>query len=249
VAPERTQAFEFSPIPKPLEKFADHVVVERTDRPARRRARARPICFLSGDGRKTERRRRVGTTLDQVIARRSGRRPPSSIEVANEDSAQGRRRDNDACPLEYDPRRRGDAAADGDQPAVAFSDVWRHGTGARVAHEGEHPDRSSRGQPPKSTLMSDSAAMDAYLENVREYRAPRAREEQRYRGPMDVRGGVPTDFREHVGLLFDLLAIVQSDTTRVFSFMMARELSQRTYPEIGCLIRTTRCRTTATSRC
>ena len=35
--------------------------------------------------------------------------------------------------------------------------------------------------------------------------------------------------------MFDLLAIAyQTDLTRVFTFMMARELSQRTYPEIGC---------------
>ena len=46
--------------------------------------------------------------------------------------------------------------------------------------------------------------------------------------------GVPTDFTEHVGLMFDLLAVAyQTDLTRVFSFMMARELSQRTYPELG----------------
>ena len=39
---------------------------------------------------------------------------------------------------------------------------------------------------------------------------------------------------EHVALLFDLLALAfQTDQTRVFTFMMAREVSQRTYPEIG----------------
>jgi hypothetical protein len=46
--------------------------------------------------------------------------------------------------------------------------------------------------------------------------------------------GVPDSFDEHVALLFDLLAVAwQSDTTRVFTFMMSRELSQRTYPQIG----------------
>ena len=34
--------------------------------------------------------------------------------------------------------------------------------------------------------------------------------------------------------MFDLLALAyQADLTRVFTFMMARELSQRTYPQIG----------------
>ena len=46
--------------------------------------------------------------------------------------------------------------------------------------------------------------------------------------------GVPESFEEHVGLMFDLLALAyQADLTRVFTFMMAREVSQRTYPKIG----------------
>jgi hypothetical protein len=45
---------------------------------------------------------------------------------------------------------------------------------------------------------------------------------------------VPEAYVEHVALLFDLMALAfQSDQTRVFTFMMAREVSQRTYPEIG----------------
>jgi hypothetical protein len=39
---------------------------------------------------------------------------------------------------------------------------------------------------------------------------------------------------EHATLMFDLLAVAyQSDITRVFSFMMSREASQRTYPELN----------------
>ena len=40
--------------------------------------------------------------------------------------------------------------------------------------------------------------------------------------------GVPESFEEHVALMFDLLALAyQADLTRVFTFMMAREVSQR----------------------
>ena len=36
--------------------------------------------------------------------------------------------------------------------------------------------------------------------------------------------------------MFDMMHVAfQTDTTRVFTFQMARELSQRIYPEIGCL--------------
>jgi hypothetical protein len=51
---------------------------------------------------------------------------------------------------------------------------------------------------------------------------------------MQVPVGVPDSFEEHVGLMYDLLAVAyQADVTRVFTFMLSRELSQRTYPNIG----------------
>ena len=46
--------------------------------------------------------------------------------------------------------------------------------------------------------------------------------------------GVPEAFEDHAALLFDLLAVAyQADLTRVFTFMMAREASQRTYPVLA----------------
>ena len=45
---------------------------------------------------------------------------------------------------------------------------------------------------------------------------------------------MPESYEEHVALMFDLLALAyQADLTRVFTFMMAREVSQRTYPNLG----------------
>ena len=46
--------------------------------------------------------------------------------------------------------------------------------------------------------------------------------------------GVPTTFEEHVGVLFELLAVAfEADLTRVFTFMMNREASQVVFPSIG----------------
>src|SRR5438477_106549 len=46
--------------------------------------------------------------------------------------------------------------------------------------------------------------------------------------------GVPDSFEEHVGLMYDLVAAAyQADVTRVFTFMLSRELSQRTYNNLG----------------
>ena len=51
---------------------------------------------------------------------------------------------------------------------------------------------------------------------------------------LDAPVGVPDSFEEHVALMYDLLAVAyQADVTRVFTFMLSRELSQRTYPQIG----------------
>lgn len=46
--------------------------------------------------------------------------------------------------------------------------------------------------------------------------------------------GIPDTFDEHVRMMIDLQVLaMQADITRVGSFMIGRELSNRTYPEIG----------------
>jgi hypothetical protein len=46
--------------------------------------------------------------------------------------------------------------------------------------------------------------------------------------------GIPDDHYEHTKLMFDLMTIAfQADITRVSTFMMAREVSYRTFPLIG----------------
>jgi uncharacterized protein DUF1552 len=46
--------------------------------------------------------------------------------------------------------------------------------------------------------------------------------------------GIPLEFKDHARLMFDLLTIaLQTDTTRISTFMLAREGSNRSYREIG----------------
>jgi hypothetical protein len=46
--------------------------------------------------------------------------------------------------------------------------------------------------------------------------------------------GTPSDYSEHAKLMMDLLALAyQTDLTRISTFMLAREVSGRAYPEIG----------------
>jgi hypothetical protein len=83
----------------------------------------------------------------------------------------------------------------------------------------------------------DRARLDEYLDNVREIERRIQQAEARAHAQPDVPAepvGVPESFEEHVSLLYDLLALAwQADLTRVFTFMVAREVSQRTYPNLG----------------
>ncbi len=86
--------------------------------------------------------------------------------------------------------------------------------------------------------QSDRAAVEEYLNAVREIeRRIQLAEENNASTPLpalDQPAGVPDEYDEHVEMLFDMLALAyQADVTRVSCFQMARELSGRTYPNIG----------------
>ena len=84
---------------------------------------------------------------------------------------------------------------------------------------------------------ADRGRMDDYLQNVREIELRLERTEKQNAASVGTPGspvGVPDDYAEHVGLMFDLMAVAfQADITRVFTFMLGRELSSRTYPQLG----------------
>ena len=51
---------------------------------------------------------------------------------------------------------------------------------------------------------------------------------------IDQPAGIPDTFAEHARLMFDLMALAyETDMTRVVTFMMGREITGRTYAEIG----------------
>ena len=108
-----------------------------------------------------------------------------------------------------------------------------------------------RAQLQRRLGAQDRARLDDYLDNVREIERRIQKTEARNATERDRAStapvGVPETFEEHAALMFDLLAVAyQADLTRVFTFMMAREASQRTYPGARTFRRrTTTSRTTA----
>jgi len=93
------------------------------------------------------------------------------------------------------------------------------------------------GQLERTLGGGDRAKLNEYLESVREI-------EQRVQS-VESRGihavelperptDIPAGFEEHIKLMYDLQALAfRADITRVFTMMVCRELSPRTYPQIG----------------
>ena len=85
--------------------------------------------------------------------------------------------------------------------------------------------------------VADRARVTDYLDNVREIeRRIQKAETQAAASPFktDAPVGVPDLYDDHVTLMFDLTVIAfQTNITRVVSFMLGRELTNRTYPQAG----------------
>ena len=85
---------------------------------------------------------------------------------------------------------------------------------------------------------ADRAKIGQYLDTVREVeRRIQQAEANTKDNPLpdlDRPVGVPAAYADHARLMFDLqLLAIQGDVTRVITFQLARETSNRTYPEIG----------------
>jgi hypothetical protein len=253
--------FELSPILKPLSGFEQQMLVVSglngvpggTGGPggAGGAHAGASTPFLTGaTGKNSESFLEAGVSLDQIIAREFGRHTQvASLELAldgrdNAGSCDAGyscaytntiswRSRNTPLPMENNPR------------AVfeqLFGDTGSTGQAARLASI--HRDRSvldsltlkvqhlERGLGP-----SDRAKLSEYLEGVRdvERRIQNAEEQSTKELPaVDQPAGIPSKYADHAKLMFDLQVLAyQCDLTRVTTFMMGREFSGRTYPEVG----------------
>jgi hypothetical protein len=88
----------------------------------------------------------------------------------------------------------------------------------------------------ESVSAPDRARINGYLESIRDVEQ-RIQKALAYNAEMPSflrPAGVPERFADHAKLMFDLqLLAFQGDVTRVGTFMIGREFSGRTYPEIG----------------
>jgi len=253
--------FALTPTLKPLAPFRDRVLVvsgldnkEADALPgegAGDHSRG-PATWLSGvHAKKTEGVDiQAGVTMDQIAAKELGRDTQlASLELTLES-----RNLLGSCDVGYSCAYQGTISwrtpttplpMEGDPRAVferLFGDVGSTDARARLTRTRE--DRSildsvlDKVAHLQNGLGSrDRAKLTEYLDAIRdvERRIQKVEEQSTRELPLVAQpGGIPRTFEEHAKLMFDLQVLAfQCDLTRVFTFMMGREVSGRTYPEIG----------------
>src|SRR5579863_2838739 len=249
------KGFELTRILKPLEPFKEHlnVVSGLGHRAADTTAvhSLSPTTWLSGVRPKPTQGvdAYAGITADQIAAQHIGQDTPlPSIELATEDHSAllgacdrdygciymntlSWRTHTTPMPMEINPRK-------------VFERLF--GTGSTPA------ERMARTQEDRSILDAilqetnglnrtlgkrDQATVSDYLESVREIE--RRIQNASVQVSADIAlpeepVGIPYSYEQHLDLMYDMIALAyQANITRVFTFMVAREESNRTYPQVG----------------
>ena len=253
--PKAAGELEITPILTPLADHRNYVtVIGNLSRAGGKNATDHAVSsagWLSGVVAKQTEAQDIslGITIDQVLAKHIGQESPfPSLEFATEDfsgyiggcvpgysctymntiSWAG---ETSPLPMEINPR-------------VAFERMFGRAGDADSRLRRMHENRSildsiaeEARRLQKRVGVQDRARLDDYLDDVREIeRRIQLTETRNAASVTSVAApvGVPEAFEDHAALMFDLLAVAyQADLTRVFTYMMAREASMRTFPGLG----------------
>jgi Protein of unknown function (DUF1552) len=193
---------------------------------------------------------RAGTTIDQIAAEKIGQETPlPSLELAIEDfsglvgscdvgfscaymNTISWRTPTTPLPMEINPR-------------VVFDRLFGDGATAEERLERIEQERSILDAVSSDVRhlegklgASDRNRVGEYLDTVREIeRRIQLAEKQNSNSNIAVPAtpaGIPEDHETHTKLMFDLMTVAfQADITRISTFMMAREVSYRTFPMLN----------------
>src|SRR5688572_27192010 len=88
----------------------------------------------------------------------------------------------------------------------------------------------------KRLTARDHEKLDEYLTSVRDLEK-RIEQAERFEAPdpaIETPPGIPASFQDHIRIMFDMLLLAfQTDSTRIATFLLANEGSNRAFPEIG----------------
>jgi Protein of unknown function (DUF1552) len=211
-----------------------------------------PAVFLNGvhpkrtDGADI----RAGVTIDQIAAQKIGQQTLlPSLELAVEDysglvgscdvgfsctymNTISWRTPTTPMPMEINPRVVFDRMfGDGSTPEERLGRIQQQRSILDAVNNQIHRLQGNLGP-------NDRNRMAEYLDTIREIeRRIQISEKQNSNSQLTVPAspsGVPDDWEEHTKLMFDLMALAfQAGITNISTFMMAREVSYRTFPRLG----------------
>src|SRR5437667_5821326 len=245
--------FELSPILKPLTPFKKQLTVVSAldNKPAVSPAvhAITPGTWLSCAHPRESQDPYMAITVDQIAAKAIGQDTPlPSLEVATEGGYGGNggacdrnfgcsyaatisfRTPSTPLPMEYNPRKlferlfgQGDTPKERKMLAKQYASILD-----LVAEEA--------GELQRNLDPQDRAVLGDYLESVREIERRVQKMEEHDLSKLDlpnVPAGTPA-LDDRLNLMFDMVALAyQANLTRIFTFMMAAEVSNMTYNHIG----------------
>ena len=250
-------AYELSPTLSPLAPFREQVLVvsglncvPSAGRPGGSHAKASTRFLTDVSPPTSETVLDVGISMDQIVANELGKHTQlASLELAIESSETAGACDvgfacaytntiswksaNTPLPMQNNPR------------AVferLFGDSNSTDAKARLARIREERSILDSVTEEVANLRgalghADRAKLGEYLEAIRdvERRIQLAEEQSDQELPLiEHPAGIPGSYEEHVKLMYDLMVLAyQCDLTRVITFMLGREFSGMTYPQIG----------------
>jgi hypothetical protein len=242
--------FELPYILEPFTPYKEHMtIVSGLDNPAANGVvhAVTPGTWLSCVAPRRSHAPLGGVTVDQIAAQHIGQSNPlPSLECAVEESGGSNacdgtygcsfgntislRTPTTPLPMEYDPRKiferlfgRGATVEERAEISKDFTSILD-----MVSEEAKSLDRN--------LAAEDRVILTNYLESVREIERRVQNLETSGVDPEllpSLPTGVP-NFDERLRLVFDMIAVAyQTDVTRVIAFMMAAEVSNSPYPQIG----------------
>lgn len=189
---------------------------------------------------------KLATSADQIAARTLGRDTQlPSIEITLDAPSQGAC-DSGDCFYVNTVSWRSETSPNTPelQPRIVFERMFGDGgttaqRRARMKNEGSLLDsvREETGQLTQRLGTADTVKLTEYLDSLREVEQRIQNAEQNVQESLELPDrpiGVPGNFEDHAKLMFDLMLMAyRADITRVASMIMIRDLSGRSYANIG----------------
>jgi len=194
---------------------------------------------------------RAGISIDQVVAQQIGHltRFPSLELTCDAVRKSGNCDSGYSCAYQYNLSWRSPSTpvAPEPNPRLLFERLFGAGApGARAESMKRRQEqqrsildfvRDDAHSLEKQLTYRDKQKLDEYFVSVREIEQ-RLEAAERFGAAPDPQiatpTGIPTSFEEHVQMMFDMMILAfQTDSTRIATFLLANEGSNRTFPEAG----------------